>query len=218
MVATPSASPGGAPANDKTGSIFITREKFNEAVGDVGIDVGQGEALWTKLCESSAQRIIGGASAPREDAANVNNWHWFEKDLLPWAKERLEALLVGVAAENVPDKGWVKITKLSACKGEASVSNRKGKQIVAYELDVKLEWKGQVEYEDVSGEVLLPYISEDKKDEGYDVRLTAKEKDDDSHKKALIHLKKRLPLLHERLKTFTDEIHAQDAGKQAGSK
>lgn len=30
------------------------------------------------------------------------------------------------------------------CKGEASVSNRKGKKIVAFELDVKFTWEGQV--------------------------------------------------------------------------
>ena len=40
----------------------------------------------------------------------------------------------------MPNKGWVKITKLDSCTGEASVSNRKGKRIVAYELNVTLTW------------------------------------------------------------------------------
>ena len=158
----------------------------------------------------------------------------------------------------VPDKGWVRVTKVTQCKGDASVSNRKGKSIIAYELDVKCEWKGQVplastthpthpnrlavegvtdmyvrvhcsdawpshvrlwrqvDYEDVSGEVLIPYISEDAASDGYEVKLTVAEKDDDSHKKALRYLTKELPTIRERLQTFTDEIQKQD-GKQKSS-
>ena len=48
----------------------------------------------------------------------------------------------------VPNKGWVRVTKLESCTGDASVSNRKGKRIVAFELDVKCQWKGQVDYDD----------------------------------------------------------------------
>ena len=45
-------------------------------------------------------------------------------------KGRLTQLIVGVEAKGVPDKGWVKIKSLES-EGEASVSNRKGKRIVA---------------------------------------------------------------------------------------
>ena len=106
------------------------------------------------------KRIIGGATAPRQDAANVNNWHWSEEDLAPWAKERLTELIVGTAASGVPDKGWVKITKLDKCEGEASVSNRKGKRIIAFELKVTFKWEGSVDYDEVQGELILPYVSE----------------------------------------------------------
>jgi len=124
-----------------------------------------------------------------------------------WAKKRLTALLVGIEAKGVPDKGWVRVTKLETCTGDASVSNRKGKRIVAFELNVKCKWEGQVDYDDVSGELLLPYISEDVSDGKYEVKLTAKEPKDASHKAALKHLEKQLPLLHERLATFNKEIY-----------
>jgi hypothetical protein len=117
-------------------------------------------------------------TAPQPTATNVNNWHWYEKDLAPWAKERLEALLVGIEASGVPNKGWVRVTKLESCEGDASVSNRKGKRIVAYELNVKCKWEGQVDYDDVSGELLLPYISEDVSDSDYEIKLTAKDSKD----------------------------------------
>ena len=110
-----------------------------------------------------------------QDAANVNNWHWAEIDLMPWAKERLEGLLVGLAAQNVPDKGWVKVTKLEKCEGEASVSNRKGKRIVAFELKVVFKWEGSVDYDEVSGELQLPYVSEDVDNGGYELKWTMKD-------------------------------------------
>lgn len=119
-----SAAAAGA-TNDKTGSIFITKSGFDAAASENKLDANLAAALWATLANSSSQRIIGGATAPRDDAANVNQWHWSEVDLLPWAKERFEELLVGkIEAHGVPDKGWVKINKMEHCKGEASVSNR----------------------------------------------------------------------------------------------
>ena len=207
--AAPGAA-GASPANDKTSSVFVTKEKFGSACKELSVPDALAEQLWAKLAESSTQRIIGGASAPRQDAANVNNWHWAEIDLLPWAKERLEGMVVGLAGKNIPDKGWVKVSKMEECKGEASVSNRKGKRIVAYEINVKCKWEGQIDYDDVSGELLLPYISEDVEDSQYEIKLTAKDPKDDSHKKALKFLTRdALPTLKASLKTFTTEIYAK---------
>lgn len=159
-----------AASNDKTASLFVTKEKFLSAARETSLQDATAEALWQKLADASSQRIIAGATAPREDAANVNQWHWSEQDLMPWCKERLTALLVGVEASGVPDKGWVRVTGLESCTGEASVSNRKGKRIVAYELDVKLKWQGSVDYDDVEGTLILPYVSEDVSDGAYEAR------------------------------------------------
>ena len=41
--------------------------------------VGEGDARW----------IV----ADRADGTNVNAWHWEERDVLPWAKRRLQELL-----------------------------------------------------------------------------------------------------------------------------
>lgn len=138
--------------NDTTSSVFVTKDKFTEAAKECGLADEKVTELWQKLADSSTQRIIGGATAGREDAKNVNNWHWAEVDLEPWAKERLTELIVGLAGKNVPDKGWVKVTELTKCEGEASVSNRKGKRIVAYELKLTFKWKGSVDYDEVEGE------------------------------------------------------------------
>ena len=198
-----------AATNDKTSSVFVTKDAFAVAAKDCDLSTELAEKLWARLAEGSSQRIIGGATAPRQDATNVNNWHWAEQDLAPWAKERLTELIVGFAAKDVPDKGWVKVTKLEKCEGEASVSNRKGKRIVAYELKVTCQWAGSVDYDEVSGELVLPYISEDVENSAYEIKFTAKEPGDDSHKKAIKYLQKELPSLKKNLKTFTDEIYAK---------
>ena len=195
--------------NDTTSSVFVTRDNFTLAAKECALSDEQANKLWARLADTSSQRIIGGASAPRQDAANANQWHWTEQDLAPWAKDRLTELIVGLAGKGIPDKGWVKVTKLSKCEGEASASNRKGKRIIAYELKVTCEWKGSVDYDEVSGELVLPYVSEDVEDSAYEIKLTAKEPGDESHKKALRYLQKELPALKEKLKLFTKEIYAK---------
>lgn len=195
--------------NDTTSSVFVTKDAFTVAAKDCELSSEVIDKLWAKLADTSSQRIIGGATAPREDASNVNNWHWSEQDLAPWAKERLTELIVGLAAKGVPDKGWVKVTKLEKCEGEASVSNRKGKRIVAYELKVSCKWEGSVDYDEVSGTLDLPYVSEDVENSEYEIKLTAKDAKDDSHKKAMRYLQKELPALKESLKLFTKEIYAK---------
>ena len=62
MACSPAAAPTAAPANDKTGSIFISKDKFGAAAREVGLDAAVSDALWAKLCDSSGQRIIAGAS------------------------------------------------------------------------------------------------------------------------------------------------------------
>ena len=99
--------------------------------------------------------------------------------------------------------------------GEASVSNRKGKRIVAFELNVKCVWEGQIDYDDVSGEMLLPYISEDVDDaKDYEIKFTAKEAGDASHKKAIKFLTAQLPGLREGLAAFKDEIYKKPDKKE----
>ena len=66
-----------------------------------------------------------------------------------------------------------------------------------------------VKLSEVSGELELPYVSEDVEDSAYEMKLTAKEPGDDSHKKAIRYLTKELPALKEALKVFTKEIYAK---------
>ena len=64
----PPAAPavGGSPANDKTNSVFVTKDKFTQACAELSLSNDVQAQLWAKLAESSSQRIIGGATAPRQ--------------------------------------------------------------------------------------------------------------------------------------------------------
>ena len=70
-----------------------------------------------------------------------------------------------------------------------------------------MKWEGQVDFDDVSGEMLLPYVSEDVTWDQMEVKLTAMESGDPSHKRALQFLQKEMPVVREALKTFTEEIY-----------
>ncbi|XP_062933843.1 activator of 90 kDa heat shock protein ATPase homolog 2-like [Cynocephalus volans] len=78
----------------------------------------------------------------REDATNVNNWHWTERDVTNWSKDKLRELLVGIVVEN--ESGRCEISELKQVEGEASCSSRKGKLIFFYEWNIKLGWKGTI--------------------------------------------------------------------------
>ena len=79
----------------------------------------------------------------RQDATNVNNWHWAEKNADAWSRQKLRDLFAG---KQFSESGVAHITidGLESCEGEARVNNRKGKIIVFFEWNVVLTFRGQL--------------------------------------------------------------------------
>ena len=77
---------------------------------------------------------------------NVHNWHWSEKDMLPWSQQRLQQLLGSQTVLNGEGNMWVTTGPDVEVTGEAILNNRKNKLIPAYELAVKGTWQGKVRY------------------------------------------------------------------------
>ena len=71
---------------------------------------------------------------------NPNNWHWVNKDVSEWAKEYLEKNLTVISAED----GGVSanVSKVVSMNGDVDVSQRKGKVITLYDVELKLEYQG----------------------------------------------------------------------------
>ena len=79
----------------------------------------------------------------REDGANVNGWHWSEKNLTEWAKERLTELLSDIVVLD-DSTGSCKVCKVEKMTGDVTVQARKQKKFPLYELEITLNWEGQL--------------------------------------------------------------------------
>lgn len=71
---------------------------------------------------------------------NPNNWHWVNKDAMPWTKQWFQDNAVGVKSE---DQGvTVEITKVISMEGDVDVNQRKGKVITIFDVKLVLEYAG----------------------------------------------------------------------------
>jgi activator of HSP90 ATPase len=70
----------------------------------------------------------------RKDGANVNQWHWKEKDCIGWARQRFNELLLDATLVAGTAGVTAHINKVDSVEGEAFLNIRKKKMIVSYEL------------------------------------------------------------------------------------
>ena len=79
----------------------------------------------------------------REDGTNCNGWHWSEKNLTEWAKERLTELLGDIVVLD-DSTGTCQISAVEKIMGDVTVQARKQKKFPLYELEITLKWEGQL--------------------------------------------------------------------------
>ncbi|KAI7840914.1 hypothetical protein COHA_005346 [Chlorella ohadii] len=143
-----------------------------------------------------------------EGGRNVNNWHWTEKDALPWCRERLTELLG--SADLAPGSGLsVRGTGVKSCEGEAVVNNRKNKIIAAYELSVTLGWEGSTaDGTAVTGEVRLPYVSEENHDEDPEMQVATSTEGPAAQQLKAAILGSGKKVVHDAVAVFVKELRA----------
>ncbi|KAL0490919.1 activator of 90 kDa heat shock protein ATPase [Acrasis kona] len=114
---------------------------------------------------------------------NVGRWHWTEQNVIGWCKDRVNAILNNLSLIKEDDCNC-QLVKVKHVKGDATVSNRKRKLIAFYELDVEVEWRGEIkngeEETKARGKVKMPYISDENDFDEFDVEVTL----DDTYKTA----------------------------------
>ncbi len=71
---------------------------------------------------------------------NPNNWHWVNKDVSEWAREYLDKNLTVISAAE--DDVSAKVTKVESMVGDVDVSQRKGKVITLFDVELKLNYEG----------------------------------------------------------------------------
>ncbi|KAI9748977.1 MAG: hypothetical protein M1835_001666, partial [Candelina submexicana] len=175
---------------------------------------------------------------------NPNNWHWVNKDASPWAKDYLEQHLTVISAEE--DGVSAKVEKVLSMEGDVDVSQRKGKVITLFDVNLKLEYAGTLsdklnvgpalqiltfvagktkDKEEVTGSITVPEVAHDTEEDEYvfeiDIYSDASTKQpvkDLIRSKLLPQLRKELAKLGPALITEhgKDLQHAPNSGPPSG--
>lgn len=132
-------------------------------------------ALWGK---GDARWIV----EEREDAKNVNNWHWSEVDASVPSKKFFKEKFLELGESGT--EGSVRISEVTKCDGEASVNNRKGKVIYFFEWNIELKWCGKTatSNDNITGKIEIENISEENSEDDVDI-TTRQTKNGNEHTK-----------------------------------
>lgn len=99
---------------------------------------------------------------------NPNNWHWVDKDTLPWTRQYFDERFADFQVPSDAQQLVVVVTGVNSVQGDSNVSQRKGKVICYFDLNlsfnvaVKTDEKGQEEV--VSGTITVPEFMHDETD------------------------------------------------------
>jgi len=91
--------------------------------------VGEGDKRW----------IV----SERPDGANVNAWHWSEKNVTSYWVSELKAYVNDILFKCEDQAGLEVGFRVSTATGEISVYNRKGRQFPVFDLQVEIEWEAR---------------------------------------------------------------------------
>jgi len=118
----------------------------------------------------------------REDAKNVNNWHWSEVDASTPSKKFFKEKFLTLTATG--SEGSVRVSEVTKCEGEASVNNRKGKVIYFFEWSIELKWCGKtaMSNDNITGKIIVENISEENTADEVDIS-TRQNKNGNEHTK-----------------------------------
>ncbi|GMH40944.1 hypothetical protein BSKO_08848 [Bryopsis sp. KO-2023] len=176
-----------------------------------------------KLGEGDPRWIV----EARPDGTNVHNWHWKEKDALPWTRDTLGKKLAEL--DLLGDSGplFAKTDGLESATGEAFINVRKNKIIASYELEVKIKWKGEVKDGEGGvvgqgkGMVHLPYVADENSDETPEARVTVEQEKENPAGGRLREaiLAKGMPKIQGVISEFVSDLRAGGpaAGEASGA-
>lgn len=98
---------------------------------------------------------------------NPNNWHWVDKNTLPWSKDFFQQRLADLETVSGDGKHRIVLTKVTSVSGDSNVSQRKGKPICYFDLQLSLAVRIlllETEEELASGSLEIPEFMHDETD------------------------------------------------------
>ncbi|EDV21749.1 Activator of 90 kDa heat shock protein ATPase-like protein 1 [Trichoplax sp. H2] len=142
----------------------------------------------------------------RDDATNVNNWHWSEKDASKWSKGIFEELFLDLKFETV--EGNCITTKILSADGDATVSNRKAKLITLYDWQLKIEWKGKLKDDDdeINGKISIDNFGEEYDVDEIDITVTTQTRDEASKTLRNIVEKYGIVMIREKIREYIKKL------------
>ncbi|KPI83730.1 hypothetical protein ABL78_7233 [Leptomonas seymouri] len=129
--------------------------------------VGEGDPRW----------IV----SERTDGANVNSWHWEERDLSQHTYDQLKGIF---ASRDIPVPEslsnaveYLKIEEVSEISGDVTVAQRKGKMMSYFELKLQLRWTGKMKEDEqvIRGKLDVAEVDHDEFKNDYEIHVTCQE-------------------------------------------
>ncbi|KAI0461778.1 hypothetical protein LJB42_004851 [Komagataella kurtzmanii] len=140
---------------------------------------------------------------------NPNNWHWVDKNCLPWAKSYFQEVLPNTTQKN--DAYEIVVTSVDLVDGDCDVTQRKGVTKCIFDLKIQVSATAKVntnsEVEEISYTVTLPELVHDQDEDEYEYVIEGNL----DHKSQIRKL--LTPLLTEKLSKFQQALidaHTQD--------
>ncbi|KAJ8326293.1 Co-chaperone [Batrachochytrium dendrobatidis] len=142
---------------------------------------------------------------------NVNNWHWVEKNCLPWAIEYMNKLKgLGVSDNGVT----VAVSEVESVTGDVDLNQRKGKIISIYDVAINMKWKGtDASGEPAEGKVVIPELMHDTDLNDLVFNFTVENDNDKTHAIKEVARKKLCVVIREALGSFAKDLiesHSKD--------
>ena len=141
---------------------------------------------------------------------NVNNWHWVDKNCMPWTLNYFKKL--EEIHKSVNDT-TVEVVEVTSVTGDCDLNQRKGQVIHIFDIELKLKWKAKVGESEGKGTILIPEFMHDTalNDIVFDISVDSDTKDKDLIRDACrSHL---VPLIREGFRNFHSDLmdaHAKD--------
>ncbi|KAL6449713.1 AHA1 Hsp90 co-chaperone AHA1 [Candida maltosa Xu316] len=136
---------------------------------------------------------------------NPNNWHWVDKNCLPWSVEYFKKNLHGIEARE--GDTFVHIHEVSSVEGDVDVSQRKGKVISLFDVRIVLTFHGYTGKDDnVSGSITIPELTYDSESDDLQFEITIYNETADNTGITGLIKQKLIPQLRELLMKFGPDL------------
>lgn len=142
--------------------------------------------------------------------------HWVDKNCISWSRSYFQEKLVGITAGD--GNTTAELTKVNSLEGDVDVSQRKGKVISLFDLNMVLAYKGTTKKNEsdpveVTGTITIPEIAYDTEPEEYGFNISIDSETSDKEPVKILIRKELVPKLRKALYQFGSDLiseHGKD--------